>query len=105
MCFDIYIIVLSNHVPSGALTRSLLPDIAPLPAGLLSTPTGLSWYHASIAPFLESLFSTPMDLLAFIELLCCTFLLSTDPLQAGLFSTPNGFTLYNYIKYMEVNWY
>ena len=49
-----------NYVPSGVLTRSLLPDISPLPAGLFSTSMGLSWYHARIAPFPASLFSTPM---------------------------------------------
>ena len=59
-----------NHVHSGVLTRSLLPDIAPLPAGLFSTPTSLSWYHASIAPLPAGLFSTPMGLLAFTELPC-----------------------------------
>ena len=58
-----------NYVHSGALTRSLLPNIAPLPAGL---------------------FSTPMGLLAFIELLCFKFLFSIDTLLGGLFSTPVG---------------
>ena len=85
-----------NYVHSGALTRSLLPDIAPLPAGLFSTSTGLPWYHASIVPLPMHLFSTPMGLLAFIELLCFKFLLSIDPTPAGLF---------NDIKYVEVDWY
>ena len=81
----------TNHVHSGALTICLLPDIAPLPAGLFNTSTGLSWYHASIIWLPARLFSTPMGLLAFIELPCFKLLLSIDPLQAGLFSTPTGF--------------
>ena len=55
---------------SSALTRSLLPDIAPLPAGLFNTPTGL---------------------LAFIELPYFKFLLRIDPLLVGLFNTLVGF--------------
>ena len=80
-----------NHVHSSALTRSLLPGIAPLPAGLFSTLTGLSWYHASIVLLPMSLFNSPTGLLAFIELPCFKFLLSIDPLPVGLFSTPAGF--------------
>ena len=80
-----------NYVYSGVLTRSHLPDIAPLPAGLFSTPTGLSWYHASIIPQPVSLFSTATSFLAFIELPCFKFLLSIDPLPAVPFSTPAGF--------------
>ena len=80
-----------NYVHSGALTRSLLPDNAPLLAGLFSTSTGLPWYHASIVPLPMSLFSTPTDLLAFNELLYFKLLLSIDPLPTGLFSTPTGF--------------
>ena len=76
-----------NHVHSGALTRSLLPDISLLPAGLFSTPAGLPCYHASIVPLPASLFSTPMGLLAFIKLPCFKLLLSIDPLPAGLFNT------------------
>ena len=79
-----------NHVHSGALTRSLLPNISPLPTGLFSTPTGLSWYHASIVPLPASIFSTLTGLLAFIDLPCCDFLFSIDPLLVGLFSTPVG---------------
>ena len=85
-----YIIIFRNHVHSGALTRSLLPDIAPLPAGLFSTPTSLSWYNASIILLPASLFSTPAGLLAFIKLPCFNFLLSIDPLPAGLFSASTG---------------
>ena len=80
-----------NHVHNSALTRSLLPDISPLPASLFSTSTGLSWYHASIAPLPVGLFSTSMSLLAFIELVCFQMLLSIDPLPAGLFTTPTSF--------------
>ena len=79
-----------NHVHSGALTRSLSPDIALLPVGLFSTLTGLSWYHASIVPLPASMFSTPTSLLSFIELPCFKLLLSIDPLPVGLFSTPTG---------------
>ena len=79
-------------MPSGALTRYLLPNITPLPAGSFSTSAGLSWYHASIALLLVSLFSTLMGLLAFIELpYFFRLLLSIEPLLAGLFSTLIGF--------------
>ena len=55
----------------GALTRSLLPDIAPLRAGLFSTPTGLlaftdlPYFHIllSIEPLLADLFDTMIGLL------------------------------------------
>ena len=67
-----------NYVHSGVLTRSHLLDIAPLPASLFNTHTGLSSYNASIAPLLASLFSTPTGLLAFIELPCFKCLLSID---------------------------
>ena len=80
----------TSHVYSNALTRSISPDISPLPVGMFSTSTGLSWYHASIVPLPTSLFSTPTGLLAFIELPCFKFLLSIDPLPTGLFSTPTG---------------
>ena len=79
-----------NYVHSIALTRSLLPGIAPLPASLFSTPTGLPWYHASIVPLPVNLFSTPTGLLAFIKLLFCKILLSIDLLPASLFNTPTG---------------
>ena len=80
-----------NYVHSGVLTRSHLPDIFPLPAGLFSTSMGFYWYHASISPLPTSLFSTPTGLLTFIELPVVRFLLSIDLLPAGLFSTPTGF--------------
>ena len=67
----IYYHYFMNYVRSGVLTRSHLLDIAPLPAGLFSTPASLSWYHASIAPLLASLFSTLTGLLAFIEFPYC----------------------------------
>ena len=90
--FFLYILSFStNHVHSHALTRSLLPDTAPLLAGLFSTPMGLSWYHASIVPLPTGLFSTLTCLLAFIELPCFKFLLSIDPLLVSLFSIPMGF--------------
>ena len=73
---------------SDAFTRSLLPDISLFLVGLFSTPVGLSWYHASIAPPRESLFSTPMGLLALTRLPCLKILISTDPLLASLFNTP-----------------
>ena len=66
-----YIIIFPNHVHSGALTISLLPDIAPLLAGMFSIPAGLSWYHAIIAPLPTSLFSILTGLLAFIEIPYC----------------------------------
>ena len=75
---------------SGVLTRSLLLDIALLPVGLFNTPTGLSWYHASIASLPAILFSTSIGLLAFIELPCFKFLLGIDPLPASLFGTLAG---------------
>ena len=86
--FFIYYHYLTNYVYSGVLTKSHLPDIAPLLAGMFSTSVGLSWFHASIAPLPASLFSTSMGLLSFIELPCFKFLLSIDPLPTGLFSTP-----------------
>ena len=88
---SLYYSCFTNYVHSSALTRSLLPGIAPLSAGMFSTPTGLPWYHASIVSLLVSLFSTPTGLLAFIELLVVRFLLSIDLLPTGLFSTPVGF--------------
>ena len=94
-----------NHVHSGVLTRYLSPDIAPLLANLFNTPTGLSWYHASIVLLPASLFSTPTGLLAFIELPCFNFLLSIDPAACRLVQYPDGFSLYNDIKYMESDWY
>ena len=80
-----------NNVHSGALTISLLPDISLLTAGLFSTPVGLSWYHASIAPLPIGLFSTSTVLLAFTKLPFFQTLLSIDPLPTGLFSTLAGF--------------
>ena len=76
---------------SGVLTKSHLPDISPLPAGLFSTPMGLSWYHASIVLLPASLFSNPMGLLAFIELPGLKLLFSIEPLLADMFSTSMGF--------------
>ena len=74
-----------------------LPDIAPLPAGLFSTPTGLSWYHASIALLQASLFSTPIGLLEFIKI-PCKLLISIDLLPTGLFSTPTGLPCINILS-------
>ena len=90
-----------SHVYRNALNCSPLPNIFLLSVGLFSTLAGLSWYHASIAPLPASMFSTPTGLLAFIEPLVIIFLLSIDPLPAGLFNTPVGFSLYNDIKDME----
>ena len=90
-----------NHVHSTTLTRPLLPDISPLPSGLFSTSTGLSWYHASIVPLPVSMFNIPMGLLAFIELPCFKFLLSIDPLLVGLFSTPLGLFAFIELPYFK----
>jgi hypothetical protein len=41
-----------------------IPDIASLPAGLFSTPTKLSWCHACIYPLPADLLSIPTGLQA-----------------------------------------
>ena len=86
--FVCFVSFFTNHVHSNALTEPLLPDIAPLPAGMFSSQMGLSWYHASIVPLPTGLFNTPTCLLAFIELPCFKMLLSINTLPAGLFSNP-----------------
>ena len=82
-----------NHVHSNALTKTLLPDIAMVQEGLFSTSVGLSWYHASIAPLPAGLFSTLTGLLAFIKLPCFKILLSIESLSSSMFSTSVGLPL------------
>ena len=95
-----------NHVPSNALTRPILPDIAPLPVGLFSTSVGLYWYHESIALVLVTLFNTSTGLLTLTRIPCLKLLLSMDPLPVSLFSTPVGFLRIKvFFSHVKASWY